>query len=88
MSAFVIAILAATLGILVVMAISLMRQLRRLSGTLREFATAINPALADIQREGDRAQALAERIERRRREAEEEKEQSRAGPSRRGGRRR
>lgn len=87
MAAFLIAIGAATLGILVVMVISLIRQLRRLSGTLKEFATAITPALQDIQREADRAQTLAEGIERRRREAEEEKEQTQAGRSRRGRRR-
>lgn len=74
----------ATLAILVVMAISLVRQLRRLTGALQEFSSALTPALEEIQREGDRAQVTVGRIERRQREREEEKEEGRRKRPRRG----
>ncbi|HEV8682494.1 MAG TPA: hypothetical protein VGS09_06950 [Actinomycetota bacterium] len=67
---------AATLTILAVIVISLFRQVRRLSGALQTFSQEVTPALQDIQREGDRAQVLAERIEQRQREREEENRQS------------
>ena len=73
MALFLFSIGAATLVILVVLVISLFRQVRRLSGALREFSAEVTPALQDIQREGDRAQVLAERIEERRREREQER---------------
>lgn len=68
MALFLFSIGSATLVILVVLVISLFRQVRRLSGALREFSAEVTPALQDIQREGDRAQVLAERIEQRQRE--------------------
>ena len=70
MALFLFSIGAATLVILVVLVISLFRQVRRLSGALKDFSSEVTPALEDIQREGDRAQVLAERIERRQRERE------------------
>lgn len=84
MALLFVAIGAATLGILVVMGISLVRQLRRLAGALQEFSAAVTPAVEDIQREGERAQVLAEGIERRRREREEAKEESGSGRQGRG----
>jgi HAMP domain-containing protein len=84
MALLFVAIGAATLGILVVMAISLVRQLRRLAGALQEFSAQVTPAAADIQREGDRAKAMAERMERRRRERREEEEEGRSRRPRRG----
>jgi len=77
MALFLFSIGSATLVILVVLVISLFRQVRRLSGTLREFSAEVTPALQDIQREGDRAQLLAERIEQRQRERERERERER-----------
>jgi F0F1-type ATP synthase membrane subunit b/b' len=74
MALFLFSIGAATLVILVVLVISLFRQVRRLSGALKEFSAEVTPALEDIQREGDRAQALAERIERRQRERDRQRE--------------
>jgi F0F1-type ATP synthase membrane subunit b/b' len=88
MALLFVAVGAATLGILVVMGISLVRQLRRLSGALQEFSAAITPAVQDIQREGDRAQVLAEGIERRRREREQEREEIPSGRPGRGRRKR
>jgi F0F1-type ATP synthase membrane subunit b/b' len=79
MALFLFSIGAATLVILVVLVISLFRQVRRLSGALKEFSAEVTPALEDIQREGDRAQVLAERIERRRRERDRQRER---GPNR------
>ena len=73
MALFLISLGSATLVILAVLVISLFRQVRRLSGALREFSAEVTPALQDIQREGDRAQVLAERIEERRREREQER---------------
>jgi F0F1-type ATP synthase membrane subunit b/b' len=73
MALFLFSIGSATLVILVVLVISLFRQVRRLSGALREFSAEVTPALQDIQREGDRAQVLAERIEQRQREREQER---------------
>jgi F0F1-type ATP synthase membrane subunit b/b' len=77
MALFLFSIGAATLVILAVLVVSLFRQVRRLSGALREFSAEVTPALQDIQREGERAQVLAERIEQREREREVEKEESR-----------
>jgi F0F1-type ATP synthase membrane subunit b/b' len=74
MALFLFSIGAATLVILVVLVISLFRQVRRLSGALKEFSAEVTPALEDIQREGDRAQVLAERIERRQRERDRQRE--------------
>jgi F0F1-type ATP synthase membrane subunit b/b' len=68
MALFLFSIGSATLVILAVLVISLFRQVRRLSGALQEFSAEVTPALEDIQREGDRAQVLAERIEQRQRE--------------------
>jgi F0F1-type ATP synthase membrane subunit b/b' len=68
MALFLFSVGAATLVILAVLVISLFRQVRRLSGALREFSAEVTPALQDIQREGERAQVLAERIEQRERE--------------------
>ena len=68
MALFLFSVASATLLILVVLVISLFRQVHRLSGALREFTAEVTPALQDIQREGDRAQVLAERIEQRQRE--------------------
>jgi F0F1-type ATP synthase membrane subunit b/b' len=79
MALFLFSIGAATLVILVVLVISLFRQVRRLSGAIREFSSEVTPALEDIQREGDRAQVLAERIERRQRERDRQRER---GPNR------
>ena len=79
MALFLFSIGAATLVILVVLVISLFRQVRRLSGALQEFSSEVTPALEDIQREGDRAQVLAERIERRQRERDRQRER---GPNR------
>jgi predicted Holliday junction resolvase-like endonuclease len=79
---------AATLAILAVMVISLFRQVRRLSGALHQFSAEMTPALEDIQREGNRAQVLAERIDQRQSERREEKEESRRGGPRRDLRRR
>lgn len=73
MALFLFSIASATLVILVVLVISLFRQVRRLSGALREFSAEVTPALQDIQREGDRAQVLAERIEQRQREREQDR---------------
>jgi hypothetical protein len=73
MALFLFSIGSATLVILVVLVISLFRQVRRLSGALREFSAEVTPALQDIQREGDRVQVLAERIEQRQREREQER---------------
>jgi F0F1-type ATP synthase membrane subunit b/b' len=80
MALFLVSIGAATLAILAVMVISLFRQVRRLSGALQEFSKDVTPALQDIQREGDRAQVLAERIEQRQQERREENRRS--GPRR------
>lgn len=77
MALFVFSIGAATVAILAVMVISLFRQVRRLSGALQDFSKDVTPALQDIQREGDRAQVLAERIERRQRQRAEEQDQRR-----------
>jgi F0F1-type ATP synthase membrane subunit b/b' len=77
MALFLFSVASATLLILVVLVISLFRQVRRLSGALRDFSAEVTPALLDIQREGDRAQVLAERIEQRQREREREREQER-----------
>jgi predicted Holliday junction resolvase-like endonuclease len=86
MALFLFSIGAATLAILAVMVISLFRQVRRLSGALQDFSKDVTPALQDIQREGDRSQVLAERIEQRQREREEETRGSRrARPQRRRG---
>jgi F0F1-type ATP synthase membrane subunit b/b' len=79
MALFLFSIGAATLVILVVLVIALFRQVRRLSGALQEFSSEVTPALEDIQREGDRAQVLAERIERRQRERDRQRER---GPNR------
>ena len=79
MALFLFSIGAATLVILVVLVISLFRQVRRLSGALKDFSSEVTPALEDIQREGDRAQVLAERIERRQRERDRQRER---GPNR------
>jgi hypothetical protein len=73
MALFLVSIAAATLVILAVMMISLFRQVRRLSGALREFSAELAPTLQDIQREGDRSQMLAGRIEQRQRQREQEK---------------
>ena len=67
MALFLFSIGAATLVILAVLVMSLFRQVRRLSGALREFSSEVTPALQELQREGDRAQVLADRIEKRRR---------------------
>jgi len=83
MALFLFAIGSATLVILVVLVISLFRQVRRLSGALREFSAEVTPALQDIQREGDRAQVLAERIERRQREQRQREQQQRERRARR-----
>ncbi|MGH2682470.1 MAG: hypothetical protein ACRDIX_04465 [Actinomycetota bacterium] len=83
MALFLVSIGAATLAIMAVLVISLFRQVRRLSGALQEFSAEVTPALQDIQREGDRAQALAERLEQRRRDREEEKAESGRGKPRR-----
>jgi predicted PurR-regulated permease PerM len=87
MTLFLVSIAAATVAILVVMVISLFRQVRRLAGSLQEFSAALAPALQDIQREGDRAQVLAERIEQRQRQREEEQEGRGRRPRRGRGRR-
>jgi F0F1-type ATP synthase membrane subunit b/b' len=79
MALFLFSIGAATLVIMVVMVISLFRQVRRLSGALQDFSNDVTPALEDIQREGDRAQVLAERIEQRQRQRQEEQEEGRGG---------
>lgn len=84
MTLFLVSIGAATLTILAVLVISLFRQVRRLSGAIQEFSAELTPTLQDIQREGDRAQVLAERIEKRRQEREEEKAGSRGEQLRRG----
>jgi F0F1-type ATP synthase membrane subunit b/b' len=84
MALFLFSIGAATLIILAVLVISLFRQVRRLSGALQEFSAELTPALQDIQREGDRAQVLAERIEQRRQEREGDKAGSRGERPRRG----
>jgi hypothetical protein len=84
MALFLFSIGAATLVILAVMVISLFRQVRRLSGALQDFSKDVTPALQDIQREGDRAQVLAERIEQRQRQRQEEQEEGPGGRRRRG----
>jgi F0F1-type ATP synthase membrane subunit b/b' len=77
MALFLISVASATLVILVVLVISLFRQVGRLSGALRDFSAEVTPALQDIQREGDRAQLLAARIEQQQRERERERERER-----------
>jgi predicted metal-dependent hydrolase len=84
MTLFLVSIAAGTVAILAVMVISLFRQVRRLAGSLQEFSAALAPALQDIQREGDRAQVLAERIEQGQRKREQEREVGRRRRPRRG----
>jgi ABC-type sulfate transport system permease subunit len=61
----VIVLGAATLGILLVLVISLIRQVARLAVTLGEFQREVTPVLEQIGRDADRAgtrlQAIAQR---------------------------
>jgi len=63
--AFVIVLAVATLGILLVMVVSLIRQVGRLAAALVAFQGELKPVLEEIRRDADRAgsrlQSLSER---------------------------
>ncbi|HEX9891218.1 MAG TPA: hypothetical protein VGB28_04085 [Actinomycetota bacterium] len=61
----VVVLSAATLGILVVMVVALIRQVGRLAGTLSAFQRDLQPVLEGLRRDADRAgerlRSIAER---------------------------
>jgi predicted PurR-regulated permease PerM len=60
--AFVVVLTVATLGILVVMMVSLVRQVTRLAGALKEFQEELTPVVEQIRRDADRAGIRLERL--------------------------
>lgn len=61
--AFVIAVAIATLAVLVVSAISLMRHARRMAETVGRFRAEVEPVLRDIRRDTERATERLERFQ-------------------------
>ena len=61
--AFVIAVALATLLVLVVAALSLMRQARHMAASVARFREEVEPALRDIRRDTERATERLERIQ-------------------------
>lgn len=62
---FVIVLSVATLGILLVLVVSLIRQVSRLAGTLSTFQRELQPVLESLRRDadqaGERIRSIAER---------------------------
>jgi len=60
--AFVIAVALATLLVLVVVALSLMRQARHMAESVARFRTEVEPVLREIRQDTERATERLERI--------------------------
>lgn len=61
--AFVIAVAIATLLVLVVAAVSLARQTKRVAGSIAAFQEELEPLLREIQRDTDRASRRLARLQ-------------------------
>lgn len=64
MVAFLVTVAAASLGILLVLLVALLQQLRRVAGSLAALQKELGPVLEDVRDDAERARERLERLER------------------------